>query len=274
MKRSNTLAVMIPHVDNPYFPNLLPPFRVRPAGRAWMSSSTTPMTILSWKGLLNVLVPRGVDGLITQTYQLTADDLDRLIEAGVSVVVHGDEPTHAFADNLMIQESQAVERLVTYLIEKGHCRIGTIAGSQAKWTGRVRLAGYKNALEAHNLPVREELIYEVDYARGNGALAMQFLLRLEEPPTAVFAANDLLAVDALLYAVDSGLRVPQDVAIAGFDDIFEASIVRPRLTTVRKDVKRMGATAARMLLERIDSDLLLPARQCVLDYEIVCRESA
>jgi LacI family transcriptional regulator len=215
-----------------------------------------------------------VDGLITQTYQLSRDDIHRLIEAGIAVVIHGDEPTHPFADNIKIREAEAVEEIVSYLIEKGHRRIGTIAGSQDKWTGRVRLAGYVNALQAYTLPIEQELIYEMEYTRGNGALAMQHLMALDEPPTAVFAANDLLAVDALLYAVDAGLSIPQDVAIAGFDDILEASIVRPRLTTIHKDVQLLGRVAAQMLIERINSEELLPARQRVIEYELIRRESA
>jgi DNA-binding LacI/PurR family transcriptional regulator len=92
--------------------------------------------------------------------------------------------------------------------------------------------------------------------------------------TAVFAANDLLAIDALLHAVDAGLCVPQDVAVAGFDDIPEASIVRPRLTTIHKDVQLLGKLAAQMLIERINSEELLPARQRVIEYELIRRESA
>jgi DNA-binding LacI/PurR family transcriptional regulator len=165
-------------------------------------------------------------------------------------------------------------RAVSYLIEQGHRRIGTIAGVETMWTGRLRKKGYVDALEAHGIPIEDELIYETKYERGCGALGMKHLLSLPEPPTALFASNDLLAIDALLFTVDSGLSVPQDVAIIGFDNIPEATIVRPRLTTIHKDVNLLGATAVQMLIERINSENSLPSRQKVLGYEILYRESA
>jgi DNA-binding LacI/PurR family transcriptional regulator len=103
---------------------------------------------------------------------------------------------------------------------------------------------------------------------------MQQLLAMDEPPTAVFAANDFLAVGALLHAVDSGLKIPDDVAIAGFDDIPDASIVRPRLTTVRKDVEILGAAAVQLLLERLNANEPMPARRHILGYELMLRDSA
>jgi LacI family transcriptional regulator len=103
---------------------------------------------------------------------------------------------------------------------------------------------------------------------------MQKLLALPEPPTAVFTGADLLAVDALLFAVDSGLAVPEDVAIVGFDNTREAIMVRPRLTTVHKDVNLLAGTALQLLKERINSKEPLPSRQKMIEHEIIYRESA
>ena len=129
-------------------------------------------------------------------------------------------------------------------------------------------------LRAHGIPVDEALICEAgSFTRGAGIQCMQQLLALPDPPTAVFAANDVLAVDALLVALDAGLSVPEDVAIVGFDDTPEATMVRPRLTTVRKDTNLLGTTAVQMLVERINGEQPMPGRQKVLDYDIVYRES-
>ena len=216
---------------------------------------------------------RGVDGVITQTYQWSANDIDELTEAGVAVVIHGDYPKHPFADNMMLDEVKAVEEVMAYLINQGHRRIATIAGPKTSWGGRLRKEGYLNALQTHNIPVVDELILETQFRRGDGTQAMQRLLALSEPPTAVFAANDLIAIDALLFAVDSGLSVPDDVAIVGFDDIPEATIIRPRLTTVHKDVNLLGQTAVQLLVERFNSDDILPSRQKKLPHKIIYRES-
>jgi DNA-binding LacI/PurR family transcriptional regulator len=215
-----------------------------------------------------------VDGLFTQTYLLSTEDLDRLVQADIAVVIYGTTPTHPFVDNIVHDEVKAAEEVVSHLVKQGHRRIATIAGPQTTWGGRLRKQGYLNALKTHGLPIEDELIHETEFKRGNGAKVMQELLSLPEPPTAVFAANDILAVYALLYVIDSGLSVPDDVAIVGFDDIPETSIVRPRLTTVHKDIDLLGATAVQMLIERMNSEELLPSRQKTLDYEIVYRESA
>ncbi len=273
--RSNTLAIMIPHMDNLFYPHLAAAIQ-REAEKKGLDTViyNTDNDAKREKEFLDDLLSRGVDGVITQTYQWTANEIGELIEAGVAVVINGDSPRHAFADNMMLDEVRAVEEVMAYLVGQGHHRIATIAGPKTSWAGRLRKEGYLNGLQAHHLPVRDALICETHFKRGDGAQAMQQLVALPEPPTAVFAANDLLAVDALLFAVDSGLSVPDDVAIVGFDDIPEATIVRPRLTTVHKDVHFLGATAVKLLLERINHDKLLPARQEILNHEIVYRESA
>jgi LacI family transcriptional regulator len=197
-----------------------------------------------------------------------------LVEAGTAVVIHGASPTHPQADNIMLDEVKAAEEAVSFLIKQGHRRIATIAGPENTWSGRLRKRGYIKALQAHGIPIETELIHETRYRRSFGAQAMQELLALPRPPTAVFAANDLLAIDALLFAIDSGLSVPDDVAIIGFDNIPEATIVRPRLTTVDKDVNVLGATAIHMLTERIKGEGPLPSRQRTLGHQIIHRESA
>jgi DNA-binding LacI/PurR family transcriptional regulator len=274
-RRSNMLAVMIPRVENPFYPHFAAAVqREAEKERLDVFIYSTHDELQREREFLDVLLRRGVDGLVLQTFRLSDEDIDRLVGAGVAVVIHGNAPTHPYADNIVLDEARAVEEAVSYLIRQGHRRIGTIAGPQNTWTGPLRMSGYVAALRSHGIPVRDEYIYETDYVRGRGALAMECFLALAEPPTAVFAANDLLAIDALLYTVDSGLSVPDDVAFIGFDDILEATLVRPRLTTIRKNVNLLGATAVQMLIERIKSEDLLPARQKTLDYEIVYRESA
>lgn len=273
--RSNLLAIIIPHMRTPFQPLL--------AAAIQEEAEKEDLEVIIYhthdelqreKETVDALLSRGVDGVITQTYLLCTDDLDRLVKAGIAVVIYGTSPTHPFVDNITHDETKAVEEIIWYLIEQGHRRIGTIAGPQTTWGGRLRKEGYIEALRSHNLPIEDELIRETEFKRGNGAEAMGELLSLPEPPTAVFAANDILAVYALLYAIDSGLSVPDDVAIVGFDDIPEATIVRPSLTTVHKDIDLLGATAVQMLIERMNSEELLPSRQKTLDCEIIYRESA
>ncbi len=121
---------------------------------------------------------------------------------------------------------------VSYLIERGHSRIGLITGPDSTWDGRLRKRGYLNSLREHGLPVSNDLIFEVDFFSENDSHeAMAKLMALPDPPTAVFSASDLHAIEAMLYAVDSGYSVPDDVAIVGFDNTREATMVRRNVNT-------------------------------------------
>ena len=274
--RSNLLALMVPHIETPFHPLLAA------AIQSEIEDSSFDLIVYGTrddyqheKAFLDSLLRRGVDGVIMQTFQLNEDEIDSLVTNGIAVVVLGESPTHPYIDNVVLDEAQAVEEVITYLIDKGYRRIGTIAGPEGTWCGRVRKEGYVRALEARGISIEEELIVEADFFDGESAgQAMQRLLSLPEPPDAVFVASDLMAVKALNSALDLGLSVPEDLAIVGFNDIPLAVMTRPRLTTIRKDVDQISAAAIKLLLERINSEAQIRARQIVLDHKIVYRESA
>ncbi len=275
-RRSNMLALMIPQIEAPFHP------RFASAVQREGEKNNLDVFIYSTRDQLDreqefiqVLISRGVDGVIIQSYQLTSDDIDELVNAGIAVVITGDSPTHPLADNVMFDETKAAQEMVEYLISKGHRRIGTLAGPESTWGGRLRKQGYLAALQAHNLPIADELIQEADfYYQEAAAPAMEKLLALPDPPTALFCANDFLAANALLFALDAGLSVPDDIAIAGFDNTRQAIMTRPKLTTVNKDINLLAPACLEMLVERINSQKPIPARQKFLDYEIIYRESA
>ena len=275
-RRSHLLALVLPHLQTSYHPLLAAAVQKAAKQKNFdIIIYTTQNDFQAEKDLLNTVLSRDVDGAIIHSVQQSSDNIEALVEAGISVVIHGNEPTHPFVDNVMIDEVKAVEDIVSYLIDKGHVRIAIITGPMATWVGRLRKEGYLNALRAHGIPIEDDLIYEADFwTLGAGSRGMENLLALSEPPTAVFGASDPLAAEALLVALDSGMSVPEDIAIAGIDDTPEATMVRPRLTTVHKDVNLLGATATQLLMERIESKDLLSARQLILSHQIVYRESA
>ena len=275
-KRSNLLALMVPHIESPFHPLLASAIQDE------IEDSKFDLIVYGTRddyqyerAFLESLIRRGVDGVITQTFQLTEGDIDQLVKNGIAVVVLGECPTHPYVDNVVLDEAHAVKEVVTYLIDKGHHRIGTIAGPEGTWCGRLRKEGYLRALEARGIKVEVDLIVEADLFEGESTRrAMQSLLSLPEPPSAVFVASDLMAVNALYVAFEMGLSVPEDLAIVGFNDIPLATMTRPRLTTIRKDIHQLGKTAVKLLLERIDSKTQIHTRQIVLDYQIMFRESA
>ncbi len=141
---------------------------------------------------------------------------------------------------------------VRHLIELGHRRIAHLRGRGDLESALLREEGYRRALLEAGIPVREELIVDGDYLADTATGAVAALLDLADPPTALFAANDVSAIRAMDVATGRGLRVPQDLSVVGFDDIPAAATSVPALTTVHQPLEEMGRLAARRLLDELD----------------------
>lgn len=159
-----------------------------------------------------------------------------------------------------------------YLISLGHRRIGFITGLTQLSSAMERLDGYRAALEQHHISIDQTLIVEGDYETAGGYNAAGKLLDLPTRPTAIFASNDLSAFGALDAARQRGLGIPRDISIIGFDDIPQASLVYPKLTTIRQPLIQIGHVAVRLLLEKIE-DPDKEARRVTLATELVIRDS-
>jgi LacI family transcriptional regulator len=167
---------------------------------------------------------------------------------------------------------QGAYHATEYLIKLGHTRIGFITGSMDLGCADERLEGYRSALRTYHLPNEPELIYEGTFFQPDGYAGASALLNLIHPPTAIFASNDVMAMGVMDAVRNRGFRVPDDISIVGFDDIPQASMVRPGLTTVNQPLEKMGRVATQMLLdlfrnkEKTDNRIELPT-------ELVIRES-
>ncbi len=144
-------------------------------------------------------------------------------------------------------------QMTTHLIEQGHTRIGHLAG-RLSLPERDRLRGYRDALAAAGLPIDPTLIVAAGHLRHHGASAMARLLDRRPDLTAVFAVNDLTALGAMEVARQRGLRIPDDLSVAGFDDIYLAAYADPPLTTVRLPAYEMGRAATQRLIATIGAD--------------------
>lgn len=159
-----------------------------------------------------------------------------------------------------------------YLIGLGHRRVGFITGMMSMGCAVDRLNGYKAALAGYHVPFDPELVYEGDFFQPKGYGGARALLSLPDPPSAIFASNDVSAFGVMEAVRDQGLRIPEDVSVIGFDGIPQATGVHPPLTTVRQPLEEMGRVATRLLLEYI-RDPQLPARQVELPTELMIRQS-
>jgi LacI family transcriptional regulator len=159
-----------------------------------------------------------------------------------------------------------------HLVSLGHIRIGHLAGQPTISTGVLRLRGYHEALAAAGLPADPDLLVESGFVEEGGDQAMDRLLSLKNPPTAIFAVTDMTAVGAYGAMRRAGLRIPQDIAVVGYNDIPLAGRLIPGLTTVHVPIHEFGRVAAGMLLEQIETGEVKPKR-VVFAPELVVRGS-
>ena len=158
-----------------------------------------------------------------------------------------------------------------HLVDLGHQRIAYINGRKKWHEAQNRLYGFMDIIKSNNLPIDEGVIQQGDWGVDSGYQATQALLALKERPTAIFAANDIMAMGVIYAIQDAGLRIPEDIALVGYDDREFAAWVRPSLTTIRMPSYEMGQAAARLLLEQLSGEELEDATQ--IPGELIIRES-
>ena len=222
------------------------------------------------------LLRRPVDGAIIVPWHLTADDLRNLIDrTGMAVSVLGNHIQLPDVDVVYAEDAKASYDAVRWLIEqRGHQRIGMICANH-KYSATIhRHGGFQQAMKEAGLTVPPEYVVEGDWSVESGRRAISALLALPAPPTAVFAASDTMAIGALDAAEKLNYRVPEDIAIIGFDDIPAASWVRPQLSTVAQYPGEMGTLLANALFDRILNQYNGPGRCFEVPCHFIERASA
>jgi DNA-binding LacI/PurR family transcriptional regulator len=220
-----------------------------------------------------VLRGHHVDGLIVMCSNIDDPVLPLLIHDPTPLVLVGRHPYLRDLNSVDVENRDGALQAVRHLIGLGHERIASITGPQHSAAAMDRRDGYKEALVEARLTIRSDLIVEGDFTQEGGRLAMQTLLGLAEPPTAVFVASDTMATGALQAARELGVSVPDDLALVSFDDLPVASLIVPSLTTVHQPLHDLGAAAAELLLKRLDQPEA-PPEQVWLPTTLVIRESS
>ncbi len=214
-----------------------------------------------------------VDGLILVTMALTDEDLALLTRLDFPVVTVETETAH-FA-SVGIDNVAAAQTATRHLINLGHRQIGIISGLRQDpmrfLVPRQRAEGYRSALREHEIEIRPELEVPGNFSLAGGAEAMVDLLSMHQPPTAVFAFSDEMAIGALKTIRDMNLRVPEDISVIGFDDQDIAQYVG--LTTVRQPVAEYGERAAALLLKRLDEPDARDLPHIELNTQLVIRST-
>lgn len=273
--RSDVIALALPALDLPYFAELARSVIRCAEDRGWtVLIDQTDGLVDREQLVLDGIRGQQIDGLIFSPIALGAEDLEQRRDP-TPLVLLGERVFDGPADHVAIDNVAAARAATDHLVALGRRRIAAI-GDQPRptsETAHLRLRGYQEALAEAGLPARPEWVVEVEnYHRPDGAAAMRRLLALPEPPDAVFCFNDLLALGALREAYERGVRVPQDLAVVGWDDIEEGRYSTPTLTTISPDKARIAALAVDFLAARLSADAD-PPREVTAPFTLAVRES-
>jgi LacI family transcriptional regulator len=249
---TNSVGIAISAISNPYFSDIICAIETECSRLGLMVFlSDTQDDADQELRVVRALHQRRVDGIILAP---SADPerkaLKYLEGAGIPCVLVDRLPPARF-DRVGVHNKRAMELLVSHLIGHGHKRIGLIAGQPGFATTLERIDGYRAALLAHGLPWDEDLLQAGNPTVGSATAATRKLLALADRPTALATGNNLATIGAMRAIREAGLRVPADLALAGFDDFEWADCFEPRLTVIAQPCQEIGRRAAALLVERI-----------------------
>jgi LacI family transcriptional regulator len=273
-RRSHMVALIIPDITNPFYPVLARGLEdcLVPSGYLPFICSTDAKPDLERDFVADV-VSRRVDGIVMVSFHPEEARMSRVIESGMPVVSVGggvlDDPR---IDVVQADDERGAFDAVTHLLRRGHRCIAMIEG--APGSGLSRNAGYAHALEAAGIAPDAAVAVPGHWTREGGRGAMRRLLAARPRPTAVFCANDLMALGAIDEIAAAGLEVGGEVAIVGYDDIEAAGLLASGLTTVSNPAYETGREAGRLLLERMTGSYEGPQRRVVVPCTLVERGSA
>ncbi|HTX91232.1 MAG TPA: LacI family DNA-binding transcriptional regulator [Anaerolineales bacterium] len=190
-----------------------------------------------------------VDGLLLVLPRSPADFIGTLTQQSFPFVLIDHQGSSQDCPAVGATNWQGGYNATEYLIKLGHQRIGFITGWMDLGCALDRLDGYRSALRTYHIPEIPELIYQGSFFQPDGFAGASAMLNLPNPPTAIFASNDVMAMGVMDAVRNRGLRVPDDVSVIGFDDIPQAAMIRPALTTIGQPLEKMGRVATQMLLD-------------------------
>lgn len=271
-RSSQMVAVVIPDITNPFYSLVtrgLSDALGLPYGTYTCSTDGSAEREQSF--VFDALA-RGVDALVVSSVDPDAGYAATPTQYGTPVVCVGDSVDHPQVDRVIAADGDGSRAAVEHLIGRGARRVGMIEGPAG--TGTARIAGYHQALEAGGLRASRQLSVQGDWTRAGGHAAMTKLMRRKHPPDAVFCANDLMAIGAMDAARELQVRIPDDVALVGFDDIEAAALVSPGLSTVANPAYEAGRAAGGLLLDRLLGRHTGGRRTVVLPCRLVVRATS
>lgn len=253
--RTNTIAIIIPNILNPGYMEIAKGVE----DVAHQKDYTTLFCnaendVAKERNYVDSLVKRKIDGIVFVSSLLENNNLDDLIKQGIPIVLIGENKADMKKVPIVrIDCEAAAQKAVKHLLDVGYKEIAVIYGSTPEKENLRKIDGYRRALDEAGISERKEYLQEAVNTIEGGYIAAKRLIELSRPPRAIFTTSDILAFGAIDAMKDNGLRVPEDIAFVGFDNIRMSNLIEPKLTTVEKPLHKMGVVGARLLFDIIDS---------------------
>lgn len=276
-RRTNTIGVIVPEIRHNFFSTAISGIEdtAYTAGYTIMvcqSNDTYQREAVNTAAL----VANRVAGVLASVSQETKDvaHLQRVLQQGIPLVLFDRVDDKLAASKVVVDDHDGAYAAVAHCIQRGYTRIAHIGASPNLSISRQRRAGYEKALTDHGLTIDPQLIVVEGCQEADGRKGAQQLLARTEPPDAIFAVNDPVAIGAHIYLKETGIRIPEDVALVGFSNNPISALLEPALTTVNQPAFEMGKTAAGLLLKQLDDDGAAAASVTkVLKTELIVRQS-
>lgn len=253
-KRTFTIGAIVPTMENAFFAQGLQAFQeeIHAHGYTLLVSSSA-YSPAAEEEQIRTLVARGADGLLLIGHDRDASVYDYLERQMVPTLVAWSYDESARAPSVGFDNRAAMREIAKSSISLGHTNIGMISAPSAQNDrARMRIAGVRDAMAAHDIDPETLALVEVPYSTSNGTAAIVELMQINPRPTIVFCGNDIFAAGALRGAKQLGISVPDDLSLTGFDDLDIAQIVSPELSTVHVPHRAMGQASARELVKMIE----------------------
>jgi LacI family transcriptional regulator len=273
-KDSSTVGLIIMELANPFYSELLVGIHheLDKFGKTVILGTTFDSPAIQER-LLSTMLENRVGGIILSAVPgSSSEPINRFRDLGIPLVLINRKLQGAECDFVGVDNVEGGRIAIEHLIRKGHRRIAFLGGLPQLSTWRGRKQGYDEAHRMAGLEIDPTLVIESRATRQGGIEAIQKLLALPSPPTAAFCYNDTIAIAVCMHLQSVGLVPGRDLAIVGFDDIPEATIFSPKLTTVSSYIRLLGEHAARLLHARIDG-ADAPPQSVIVQPELIVRDS-
>mgnify|MGYP001818894475 CR=1 FL=1 len=273
-KRTHTIALVLTDITNPFWTSVARAVEDEASRQGYtVIFCNTDESEQKQEQYLSMLLRRRVDGVLLVPASNSGETVRKLQAKDVAVVVLDRRVEDVAVDLVRGDSEQGARRLTEHLLSLGHRRVGMLAGPAGVSVSRERVAGYRMALDAAGIAVDEALIQYDSFSIDGGDRMTRAMLALPTRPTALFAANNFIAVGALRALHRAGLRVPQEMSLVAFDDLPDIYLQAPILTVAVQPTYELGTMAAKRLLARLTNEEAPGVEEIILPTELIIRAS-